>query len=112
MPDNLPQEHCVPCEGGTLPLMETEYHPLLLQLSPNWKITNSKTLIREFVFADFKEALSFANQVGTIAETENHHPDINLHDYKKVTISLSTHAIGGLSKNDFIVASKIESLKN
>ena len=112
MSDNLQQEHCIPCEGGALPLTAVEYNPLLLQLGANWSIKDGKTLTKEFIFTNFKDALAFINQVGAIAETENHHPDINLYDYKKVTINLSTHAIGGLSKNDFIVAAKIGALGN
>lgn len=106
----LKDKHCIPCEGGLLPLTETLYEPLLGELGNGWEILDGKNLTKEFVFINFKEALTFVNQVGIIAETENHHPDINLHDYKKVTINLTTHAIGGLSNNDFIVASKIEAL--
>ena len=64
-------------------------------------------LQKSFEFKDFKEALAFINKVGAIAESEGHHPDIHLVDYKFVNIDLSTHAIGGLSQNDFIVAAKI-----
>jgi len=110
MTNNLTNEHCLPCEGGMLPLTETLYKPLLSQLENGWNIADGKNITKEFVFTNFKEALAFVNQVGILAETENHHPDINLHDYKKVTINITTHAIGGLSKNDFIVASKIETL--
>ena len=62
---------------------------------------------REFEFADFKEALAFVNAVGEIAEDEGHHPDIHVH-WNKVTLVLWTHAIGGLSDNDFIVAAKVD----
>ena len=73
-------------------------------------VTGIDTEKVKFVFRDFKEALSFVNKVGRLAETEDHHPDIFLHNYKKVDITLSTHAIGGLSVNDFIMAAKINQL--
>lgn len=107
---HLSEEKCTACEGGTPTLTEAEYAPLLAELPADWNIVGSKVLTKEFSFRDFREALIFVNKVGEIAETENHHPDINLHNYKQVMISLSTHAIGGLSRNDFILASKIENL--
>lgn len=77
----------------------------------NWKVTkDGKEISRDFIFADFVSALAFVNQVGALAEAEEHHPDIFLHDYKQVTITLSTHDVGGLSENDFIVATKIDTI--
>ena len=104
----LHQKVCTACEGGTPPLTETAIQPLLSQLN-HWQ-TDHQKIWRDFSFTDFKSAIEFINQVANLAEMENHHPDINLHDYKKVTITLSTHAIGGLSENDFILASKIDRL--
>lgn len=110
--DALKQGHCVPCEGGTSPLTETEennYHDATSQ----WTINREgvHTLTREFVFKDFKEVIGFINKVADIAEAEGHHPNLYLHDYKKLTIELHTHAIGGLSTNDFILATKIDALE-
>ncbi|MBP9831905.1 MAG: 4a-hydroxytetrahydrobiopterin dehydratase [Candidatus Pacebacteria bacterium] len=78
---------------------------------PAWAVSSdTKSISRKFVFKDFKEALAFVDTVGALAEAEGHHPDINLFGFKNVLITLSTHAIGGLSENDFIVAAKIDLL--
>ncbi len=74
-----------------------------------WQETDNQ-LYRKFVFKNFLEALSFVDKVGKLAESEGHHPDINLHNWNKVTLTLSTHAIKGLSENDFIMAVKIDQL--
>lgn len=104
----LSQKHCVACEGGTPPLTTEEIRNLKHEI-PNWNVAaDEKSISREFVFKNFKEALAFVNKVGELAESEGHHPSINLFDFSHVLISLSTHAIGGLSENDFILASKID----
>ena len=108
MKEELLKKRCVPCEGGALPFPNTETIQRLSEF-PEWKLRDN-TIEREFVFKNFSEALMFVNKVGAIAEQEDHHPDINLHNYRKVEISLSTHAISGLSENDFILAAKIEAL--
>lgn len=78
----------------------------------NWQaIKDGKEISRDFTFADFVSALAFVNQVGALAEAVGHHPDIFLHNYKQVTISLSTHDVGGLSENDFRLASKIDGIQ-
>jgi 4a-hydroxytetrahydrobiopterin dehydratase len=109
MDSPLSKQKCVPCEGGTKPLTRQEFEVYIPQVA-DWQIVNDLSLVKEFTFKDFTEALNFVNKVGAIAQTEGHHPDINLHDYKKVTITTSTHAIGGLSVNDFILAVKIDEL--
>lgn len=112
MSDDLTQKKCTPCEGGTPPLTKEKAEELLKQV-PQWKITDDgKKIIRTFTFANFVEAVDFINKVKDIAEGENHHPDLHLHSYKNVTVDLSTHAIKGLSKNDFIVAAKIDALSS
>jgi len=108
---SLIQKHCVPCEGGTLPLTKNEYSQYLPDV-PGWTVINEKKLEKDFSFKNFKEALDFVNKVGDIAEQEGHHPDIFLHNWRKVQISLTTHAIKGLSENDFILAAKIDALLN
>lgn len=106
----LTQKHCVPCEGGTAPLKEDEIQTFLPQ-TPGWtSINNSMAIERQFRFKNFKEALEFVNIVGELAESEGHHPDINLHNWNTVTLTLSTHAIGGLSENDFILAAKVNEI--
>jgi len=109
--ENLVKGHCVPCEGGTKPLSEEQISEYLQALT-GWNVENNKELDKEYQFKDFAEALSFVNAVGEIAESEGHHPDMNLFAWNKVTVMLSTHAIGGLSTNDFIVAAKIDAMKN
>lgn len=77
---------------------------------PQWQIaSDSKKISRSFKFKNFREALAFVNKVGELAETEGHHPDIVIH-YNIVTLELWTHAVGGLSINDFILAAKIDLL--
>jgi 4a-hydroxytetrahydrobiopterin dehydratase len=103
---DLTQKKCVPCEAGTPPLDAG----VILELAKNvpvWKIIDNKKLSREFKFKDFKEAMAFINRVAEIAETEGHHPDIYVF-YNLVRLELSTHAVGGLSENDFILAAKID----
>lgn len=107
---SLLQKHCVPCEGGATPLTGEELNNYVKAVS-GWQIDGDKKKIkREFAFKNFSQALAFVNKIGALAESENHHPDVLLHGYKHVTITLSTHAIGGLSENDFILAAKINKL--
>jgi len=91
------------------PLMKKQIDELKGEIETAWEVENLKKLKREFTFKDFKEALVFVNKVGEIAEKEGHHPDITL-SWGKVGIELTTHAIQGLSINDFILARKIEIL--
>ena len=78
----------------------------------DWNVAeDNKSIHREFKFKDFKEAMGFANEVGDIAEFEGHHPDIFIHGYRHVKITLSTHAVKGLSENDFILAAKIDKIE-
>ena len=82
------------------------------KLHSSWYlVTEAKEIERTFDFKDFSEAMTFVNTVAAIAEEQGHHPDIRIFSYKKVTITLSTHAIGGLSINDFIVAAKIDAIR-
>lgn len=105
---HLTKGHCVPCEGGTKPMDEKEIKIYLTLLKTPWTVsTDKKKIEKKFEFKDFKKAMKFVNKVAEIAEGEGHHPDIGIY-YNKVSISLSTHAIKGLSTNDFILASKIE----
>lgn len=82
----------------------------LQKQTPEWTLADdTKQLSRTFVFKNFVEAVEFINKVKDIAEAENHHPDLSLYEYRNLRIDLSTHAIGGLSENDFIVAAKVDS---
>jgi 4a-hydroxytetrahydrobiopterin dehydratase len=107
-PSILTKKHCEPCEGGIAPLSDQEVHNLLNQLSREWKILDNQ-LEKTYLFPDFKHALAFTLKVGELAEQEGHHPDIFL-SWGKVKIFTSTHAIKGLSTNDFILAAKCDNL--
>lgn len=106
---HLVKGHCVPCEGGVEPMGDEEIEKYLSLLKSNWVSNDSKSISKEFKFKDFKQAMSFVNKAADIAEEQGHHPDMNI-SYKKVVVVLTTHAINGLSINDFIMASKIEIL--
>ena len=106
---DLTQKKCEPCEDGVAPLSRPEFENYLQQ-TDNWKIVSDKKIEKEFAFQNFKQALSFINNVGEVAEEEGHHPDMLLHSWNKVKITLYPHAIGGLSVNDFIIASRIDRL--
>ncbi|HEV8340432.1 MAG TPA: 4a-hydroxytetrahydrobiopterin dehydratase [bacterium] len=109
MDKDLASRHCVPCEGGTPPLGREAAERLRLQ-TPDWVFEeDGKAVRRQFKLKDFKDAIAFVNAVAEVAEAEDHHPDIFIR-YKQVTFTLSTHAIGGLSENDFILAAKIDRL--
>jgi 4a-hydroxytetrahydrobiopterin dehydratase len=103
----LASKKCKPCEGGTLPLDLEESRRLLTQIR-GWKLEN-KAIQKSFKFKDFAEAMRFVNRVAGLAEEEGHHPDIHI-SYNRVKLDLTTHAIGGLSENDFIMAAKIDRL--
>lgn len=106
---DLTTKKCVPCEGGAMPLVGEAIDRYRSMISGDWMIRDGKKIYREFSFADFKGSIEFVNSVATIAEGEGHHPDISIF-YNKVLIELWTHAIGGLSENDFIVAAKIDTI--
>lgn len=109
MSDELAKKKCVPCEVGGVPLTREEAEILLRQV-PEWHLNETATQIeREFAFKNFKEAITFADDVGEIAEEEEHHPDLYV-SWGKVKVELSTHAVKGLSENDFILAAKINEL--
>ena len=110
MTDDLTQRTCHACEGFEQPMdRETAEH--YREQVEGWELNNEMTAIsKEYEPDDFQDALQFVNDIGEIAESEGHHPDIRMHSFNKVTITLSTHAIGGLSQNDFIVAAKIDDL--
>ena len=97
----------LPSENRETPMTPEEVTESMQDLTPDWKVVDNHHLIREFHFKNFREALSFANEVGVSAEEEKHHPDILL-KYGEVDITLCTHKINGLSKKDFTLAHKIE----
>lgn len=107
---SLTQKKCQPCEGIGKPLDAAQIKEYLSQ-APGWTVDpDQKSITREYVMKNFLAAVKMINQVAEIAEAENHHPDIHLTGYRKLKIYLTTHALGGLSENDFIVAAKINAL--
>lgn len=105
----LSSKHCVPCEGNTEPFSSEQAQKYMKEIS-EWTLEDEKEIHKDFELKDFTEAMNFMHAIGIIAEQENHHPDIKIHDYKKVNVKISTHAIDGLSPNDFILAAKIDKL--
>jgi 4a-hydroxytetrahydrobiopterin dehydratase len=105
--EELAGKHCVPCEGG-VPSLTPQQVQELLPAVPGWSLSaDGKRLRREWKVQDFTAGLDFFRRVGELAEAEDHHPDLHLTGYRNVALELSTHAIGGLSENDFILAAKI-----
>ena len=108
--EELTAKKCQPCEGGVPPVPKDEATRLLESL-PGWKLTDDGQRIRrEWVVKNFMAAMDFFNRVAELAEDEGHHPDLHLVGYRNAAIELWTHAIGGLSENDFITAAKINQL--
>ncbi len=107
-PQSLQQKSCVPCEGG-VPLIGRDAATEYLTALPDWSIDDdSKTIFRKINCGNFVKAIKLMQRVAEIAEQEQHHPDLHLTGYRHVRIDLTTHAIGGLSENDFILAAKID----
>lgn len=106
---DLTAKKCTACEGGIPLLSGVALEPYLKEVGVKWEVVGGKKIRKEFAFSDFKSALAFVNKVGDIAESEGHHPDIQL-GWGRVVVELWTHAIGGLSENDFIVAAKIDAI--
>lgn len=108
---DLISRNCVPCKGSTPPLRSEKVKGLLREI-PGWNLSGDlKKISRDFKFKNFREAMAFVNKVAELAEAEGHHPDILIHGWNKVRLELWTHAIGGLSENDFILAAKINTIE-
>lgn len=106
---SLTQKTCEPCRGGIPPLNSVEAQAFLKQ-TPRWSLIDTDTkLSRTFKTADFASALEFVNAIGTLAETEGHHPDITF-GWGYCSVVLYTHKIKGLHENDYIMAAKISEL--
>lgn len=109
-PTDLAARRCVPCEGGVAAYSLAEAEAQVAQL-PGWRLTHDGTRIRrDWKLVDFRSAIKMFNNVAALAEREQHHPDLHLEGYRKVWIEIFTHAIGGLSDNDFILAAKIDTI--
>ncbi len=106
----LATERCKPCEGGTSPLDARAAERLLGDLANGWQIAgDGKILQRDFSFKNFHETMAFVNAVAWIAHRADHHPDLKV-GYRHCLVDYTTHAIGGLSRNDFICAARIDAL--
>ena len=109
-PTELVKKKCLPCEGGLSAYSVDEAKEQLTQLT-GWTLTHDGQRIRKnWTVKDFMTGIDFFNRCAAIAEGEDHHPDLHLEGYRNVWIELRTHAIGGLSENDFILAAKIDQL--
>ena len=104
---DLAEKHCVPCMGGVPPLKAQALRDLANQLGNNWNVVNEHHLEKSYEFPDFKTAWAFTDRVGAIAESEGHHPDIFL-AWGKVTLTIWTHKIDGLTESDFILAARAD----
>lgn len=109
--EQLCQLHCAPCEGGVEKMSAEEAARQNAELD-GWKLSEDATQIeKKWNCGNFVKALAFVNRIGELAEQQNHHPDLHVEGYRHVRVVLSTHAIGGLSDNDFIVAARIDALE-
>jgi len=108
--EQLSQKKCAPCEGGVPPLPAEEVEALVKEV-PGWQIVgDGQRIRREWRAKNFMAAIEFFNKVADLAESEGHHPDLHLVGYRNMAVELWTHAIGGLSENDFILAAKINQI--
>ena len=106
---NWEDRKCVPCEGNVPPLTPEKAAEYVATLDDWSLIDGAHLLAKHFMFSNFKQTMVFINKVAELAEEEGHHPDFTI-SYGSVTIELMTHAIGGLSENDFILAAKIDKI--
>lgn len=106
----LVTRHCKACEGGVEPLTHAEAGKLLKQVHPDWSLNeDGKEISRNFRFKNYHQTMAFVNATAWISHQEDHHPDLEV-GYSRCLVRYSTHAIGGLSENDFICAAKIDAL--
>jgi 4a-hydroxytetrahydrobiopterin dehydratase len=108
--DELRAKKCLPCEGG-VPKLSPEEAAALLRTVSGWSLTPDGQRIRkEWTAKHFMAAMEFFHRIAFLAEDEGHHPDLHLVGYRNVAVEIWTHAIGGLSENDFILAAKIDQI--
>jgi 4a-hydroxytetrahydrobiopterin dehydratase len=103
---SLSEKKCIPCSGGTPQLTASERETLLKQLS-GWDVEDEKKVVKSFSFKDFNGPMKLANKIWEIAESEGHHPDLFVF-WGKLRVEIWTHAVGGLTESDFILAAKID----
>ena len=107
----LRRRRCIPCEGGVAAFTPAQAEDQVAKL-PGWRLSSDgKKIGKDWVVKNFDAGIDFFRKVAKLADDEDHHPDLHLAGYRNVRIELSTHAIGGLSENDFILAAKIDKLR-
>jgi 4a-hydroxytetrahydrobiopterin dehydratase len=106
---NLKEQHCIRLDKDAKPFEQEQIASYLKRVSPDWKLALNNMLEKDFLFENYKREMIFVQEVGILAEKEHHHP-VMVVAYHKVTIKLTTHDVGGLSINDFIMAAKIDDL--
>ncbi len=110
MKSDLSSRHCESCEGIGAPLTADQVHHLMSQLAKGWDVSNDNRMLKKsFAFKNFYETMAFVNALAWIANLENHHPDLEI-GYNYCHVSFMTHALNGLSHNDFICAAKTDNL--
>lgn len=108
MSEALAARRCKPCEGGMPPLTPAEAVALLGQVSSDWVLSDeARAIVRRFAFRDFYRTMSFVNALAHIANIEDHHPDLEV-GYNYCRVKFTTHAVKGLSENDFVCAAKVD----
>lgn len=106
---DLSKKKCKPCEGGIASLNLNEIAEYKKNIQNDWNVTENKKISKEYSFVNYRHAVDFVNKVADLAEEEGHHPVMHV-SYGKVVIDLWTHAVNGLTENDFILAFKIDKL--
>jgi 4a-hydroxytetrahydrobiopterin dehydratase len=107
----LGTKHCKPCEGGISPLTAAAIQTLMKQLSSSWEVSaDNKQIMCDFRFKNYYQTMAFVNAIAWMAHSENHHPDLDV-GYNHCLVRYATHAISGLSENDFICAAKVDALR-
>lgn len=107
---SLEDKSCTPCEEGGDPMSSSEVEDFLEKVNDDWKTMKDKKIFRSFDFQNYDEVMKFVNKVADIADQEGHHPDLHV-SFDEVIVEIWTHAVGGLTENDFILAKKIDSIK-
>jgi 4a-hydroxytetrahydrobiopterin dehydratase len=105
----LAEKKCIPCEGNTPRIEGDATSHYLKKISKGWYLFESKEIRRKFKLKDFRQNIAFVNGIAELAEDQGHHPDMCLY-WNILEVSFWTHAIGGLSENDFIMAAKVDDL--